>query len=242
MAVPFVFSVLVACLIFNEGRLTIAPWTKDNIDLFLDFYRVPLVILSLAFPFAAIAIANHRSVQAVKAMEINTAQNHFSNYYFHREQFQKRLDNLVFVKEVGHLGFRVNSYALYSMVFSCSSVNSVQVEPDIDVYEKMLKIYSDSFREWVVKNGNENEYRDAFMKWASLMGVTDDLKPEKVDDIGIHDICNITAAIVRIVMESVEFGVVNSTSKSVFEEGANEYAGIAFRALSDCIKIDYNSN
>ncbi len=82
------FSIVVACCIINTSSL---KWSSGYTgwNNALTIFKVPLGILALNIPIVALLAANHRSVQTKEQMRIANAQNVFTNYYRHLEEFEK---------------------------------------------------------------------------------------------------------------------------------------------------------
>ncbi|MCE9680607.1 hypothetical protein LZP69_15755 [Shewanella sp. AS1] len=77
---------------------------KSNLELdlsyngfnsFISIFKFPLGISALIIPIIALLAANHRSEQTKEQIRVTNAQNVFSNYYKHIEEFTKYLSERV---------------------------------------------------------------------------------------------------------------------------------------------------
>ncbi len=105
----------------------------------LVIFRFPLGILATIIPIVALLAANHRSEQTKEQIRVTNAQNIFSNYYKHMEEFSKYLDPLVNNKGIAvdidtrytHSNFFSNAkdgdYSLSSKALT--SINSLVLLP-----------------------------------------------------------------------------------------------------------------
>jgi hypothetical protein len=60
----------------------------EGVNNLMVIFKVPLAILALIIPIVAIIASNHRSVQTAKQIDLVHAQNIFSNYFKHKEEFE----------------------------------------------------------------------------------------------------------------------------------------------------------
>lgn len=91
--IPLAVAVALATGIANAESLVLADaLTKESIQLMLQYFRLPLGVLALAFPFSAMVASNLRSVQAVHQMELQQSQNNFANHYLHLEKFTEQME------------------------------------------------------------------------------------------------------------------------------------------------------
>lgn len=61
----------------------------EGMNNFIAVFRLPLGISALIIPIVALLAANHRSEQTKEQIKVANAQNTFSNYYKHIEEFDK---------------------------------------------------------------------------------------------------------------------------------------------------------
>lgn len=80
------FSILSAIIIILNDDL-IWSFTSNGFNTLLVIFRLPLGLLATAIPIVALLAANHRSEQTKEQIKVTTAQNNFSNYYKHLEEF-----------------------------------------------------------------------------------------------------------------------------------------------------------
>lgn len=79
----------------NELRMNLS---YEGLNHVFTAFKFPIAILALSIPFGALYAANHRSEQSRHAAELADAQNRFSNYYKHVDEFTKYLENYRHVK------------------------------------------------------------------------------------------------------------------------------------------------
>jgi hypothetical protein len=70
----------------------------DGFNNFVQIYKFPLGILAVIIPYIAFIATTHRSVQAKEQIILSRAQNNFSNYFKHLEEFEKFTHNPIFDK------------------------------------------------------------------------------------------------------------------------------------------------
>jgi hypothetical protein len=83
---------LAAGIAESESLVLANALTQESIQLALENFRLPLGVLALAFPLAAMVASNLRSVQAVHQMELQQSQNNFANHYLHLEKFTEQME------------------------------------------------------------------------------------------------------------------------------------------------------
>lgn len=91
-------SIASASVIINNSELTV-DLSFNGFNQFISIFRFPLGIAALIIPMVALLAANHRSEQTKEQIRVTNAQNVFSNYYKHIEEFIKYLDGRV-VKDI----------------------------------------------------------------------------------------------------------------------------------------------
>ncbi|EGR2498602.1 hypothetical protein VCSRO55_3540 [Vibrio cholerae] len=87
-------SVTSASIIIFNSELEV-DLSFHGFNLFISVFRFPLAIAALIIPIIALLAANHRSEQTKEQIRVTNAQNVFSNYYKHIEEFTKYLLNRV---------------------------------------------------------------------------------------------------------------------------------------------------
>lgn len=91
--IPVAVAAGLAAEIAESESLVLADTlTQKSIQLVLENFRLPLGVLALAFPLAAMVASNLRSVQAVHQMELQQSQNNFANHYLHLEKFTEQME------------------------------------------------------------------------------------------------------------------------------------------------------
>jgi hypothetical protein len=91
---PFVVAVTLMVNIADAESIVMAQiLTKESINVALEAFRLPLGVLTLAFPLVAMVASNLRSEQAVHQMELQRSQNDFANHYLHLEKFSEQMED-----------------------------------------------------------------------------------------------------------------------------------------------------
>lgn len=121
---------LVLPLLLSGGLISYFGWregyvwdfTLAGVVFAYEKFKLFLSVAALVFPSVALVASNHRSKQTLEQIKITNAQNIFSNFFKHREEFMKHLDALekeypiVFRDRVGLYGkvFQENSFEKFS--------------------------------------------------------------------------------------------------------------------------------
>lgn len=66
-------------------------YTYIGLNNALNIFKIPLGVLALIIPIVALLAANHRSEQTREQMRLASANNNFSNFYKHTEEFESYL-------------------------------------------------------------------------------------------------------------------------------------------------------
>lgn len=66
-------------------------YTYVGLNNALNIFKIPLGVLALIIPIVALLAANHRSEQTKEQMRLASANNNFSNFYKHTEEFESYL-------------------------------------------------------------------------------------------------------------------------------------------------------
>lgn len=85
-------SIASASVIICNSELTV-DFSFNGFNQFISIFRFPLGIAALIIPMVALLAANHRSEQTKEQIRVTNAQNVFSNYYKHIEEFIKYLSD-----------------------------------------------------------------------------------------------------------------------------------------------------
>jgi hypothetical protein len=96
VGVPLGIGILLMLIIFSHDNLSLAIWNSVNIETAYTYFKIPLFIMSLAFPFGALVIANHRSELTLAMMKLQGEQNKFANYFVHLDRFKSELNEKKF--------------------------------------------------------------------------------------------------------------------------------------------------
>lgn len=208
---PLVVALPIAYLMAKDAGLVWQYVTKERVTFTADFFRVPIWIASLALPLTAVVIANHRSQQAVLAMEISQSQNNFSNYYTHREKFNDRLLALpIFTREDMAVELRLDSSKLYSLIFNESSLSGIQTELNADSFMKIIKIFHDSFG--IAETRNNERVKEFFDKFTWELGFNVKFKElEMGENIDFRIAAQLMANIYTVILSGLDFGLTNNS-------------------------------
>lgn len=86
------FSLFVmVCIIFTSNL--VFDFTSDGFNRFINYFKVPIGIVSLNIPLIALFGANHRSEQTKAQLTLSKSQNNFANHFKHLEEFEKYCSN-----------------------------------------------------------------------------------------------------------------------------------------------------
>jgi hypothetical protein len=88
ISVLTILSIISAYVITIYSDIDLDP-RYQGFNNFVNFFQVPLGLLALIIPIVALLASNHRSVQTKEQIRLALAQNNFSNYYKHIEEFEK---------------------------------------------------------------------------------------------------------------------------------------------------------
>lgn len=92
---PLIISIGLAFWLGYQANLQWVCPTRESLAFTMDFFKVPLYILSLIFPFVAMAVSHHRYVQTREQITLTREQNVLTNYYKHREEFHLHIKEIV---------------------------------------------------------------------------------------------------------------------------------------------------
>ncbi|MBN7820535.1 hypothetical protein [Bowmanella yangjiangensis] len=93
VAVPAVVSLVSFWCIFKHTDLIPDP-SSAGWNNFIEIFKFPIGALAAAIPLTALVAANHRSKQTAESLRRNSINQSFSNYFKHREEFFKLLEQL----------------------------------------------------------------------------------------------------------------------------------------------------
>lgn len=169
----------ILCILIAEKNKLIFNFEIEGLNDFLNYMKIPIGIASLAFPFSAIIIANHRSKLTVTQIRELQSTNRMSNYYKHREDFFR------LCKESGELWaikFTIaDSDYLYTHIFpdinpSNFSIFQVSGETQREYFEAMCENINSTFKcieiKWAeidIDGSNSESKHDALKFTCSLL-------------------------------------------------------------------------
>lgn len=123
----FLFSLIIGLVILANSEFVI-DLSFIGFNLFISAFKFPLAIAALIIPIVALLAANHRSEQTKEQIRVTNAQNVFSNYYKHIDEFNKYLSSRV-DKEV-------------DLRFSHSNIYPFASEGDYSFSENLISLLS----------------------------------------------------------------------------------------------------
>ncbi|WP_330961181.1 hypothetical protein [Photobacterium sp. 53610] len=110
---------------------------------FIVVFKVPLGVLALIIPLVALLAANHRSEQTKEQIRLNGIQNNFSNYYKHREEFEKWLEQFNFRNMKGA---RIIHDQIFPNSKSGDYTISDQLIFDIESLKNSIEVIAEDFK------------------------------------------------------------------------------------------------
>jgi len=198
---PLVVAAIFAMSIIYYADIAIEVPNKENIDVAVSFFKIPLLIAALIFPLCAMAVANHRSEQNINSMRLQKVQNNFANYWLHFDRFDDVVNsdanfkNYFFAVRKSHDRFfpgaingdisldeqLMNDYRMQASEI-CNRLNKIKnmeinVEEkvkEIDDYSLSPRLLSDKCSQLLV---NDDEYVKLLHNTISLIKSTLELLP-----------------------------------------------------------------
>lgn len=130
----FLLAVILVTIIATN---TAIKWdlSANGFNYALEVFKFPLGVLALLIPLMAIFAAAHRSEQIKKQIEVTADQNRFANYYKHKEEFVKFINNLdsqLTNKDI---------YRMHKAYFD--GIEKFTTHVDQVIYEDIKNIYDD---------------------------------------------------------------------------------------------------
>ena len=101
ISIPLLSSLIMMICIWYYGPSLEIEWSTEGFKYFKEKFGFALYVAALAIPLGGIAISNFRANQAKEQLELTQAQNNFTNYYKHYEEFKntiKQLENSYKIK------------------------------------------------------------------------------------------------------------------------------------------------
>ena len=105
--------------------------SPEGMNNFLQMFKLPIGIASLALPIVAVVAANHRSMQTAKQIAEQNAQNIFSNHLEHRDFFAKFIDERMPFDKI-----TIDTARLYEKLFP-KAVDG-DLKPNFDLVNEVL--------------------------------------------------------------------------------------------------------
>ncbi|MCF2909971.1 hypothetical protein L1285_16750 [Pseudoalteromonas sp. DL2-H2.2] len=134
LTVPLMLFLLVGSLYWKGYEFS---WTKEGIDTFFEISKVPLYFLSSVIPFLILAARIHGTRQVEEQIKVTQENNIFTNYYKHRELFDKFIDDNI--DDFKHIE---SSEALYKFLYpDNNSKNFTLNSPIIDHHNAIYHFY-----------------------------------------------------------------------------------------------------
>lgn len=130
IALPIIIAVIVGWFFTGDANLQFER-SPEGMNLFLQMFKLPIGIASLAIPIVAVIAANHRSMQTAQQIKEQNAQNIFSNHLEHRSYFFKFISDFDPFK-----GEELTTPRLYERLFP-NALNG-NLEPDEDFLFSIL--------------------------------------------------------------------------------------------------------
>jgi hypothetical protein len=84
-------AIIISVLIIINDEMTFLV-NSEGFNNLLHIFKVPIGILALLIPFAALYAAAHRSEQTKRQIQLTSDQNRFANYFRHREEFSQYIE------------------------------------------------------------------------------------------------------------------------------------------------------
>lgn len=146
---PFLLSILVGLsILYTErpGHLCFSAQCYENL---IQILKIPIAIMALAFPLAGMVAAYHRSIETNEQIRIAQANNTFSNYIKHRDDFKEYLESylnaeyctcrIVDLRKLYRLVFPENTYTALNTHIPDASQVPILVEIE-NIHKKAIDI------------------------------------------------------------------------------------------------------
>ncbi|AZR41791.1 hypothetical protein [Marinobacter salarius] len=135
IVVPLTLAAIVAWIFTSDSKL-FWSFTPAGMNHFLNLFKLPIGIASLALPITAVVAANHRSMQTAKQIQEQNSQNIFSNHLEHRRFFGTFIEER---KPFGNENIEVA--VLYERLFPQASEGNLKPDNPLldDIFQKVDK-------------------------------------------------------------------------------------------------------
>ncbi|MEJ6473800.1 hypothetical protein [Pseudoalteromonas piscicida] len=93
--IPIILSLILMCAIATGDALEFTKITKASLDTFIEYQKVPLVILGLSIPFGTLAAANFRAKQFHRNLERQEYEHQIDLYQKELNLFEKKFEGAI---------------------------------------------------------------------------------------------------------------------------------------------------
>ena len=125
--------VLLGILLAITGAInssTGTNWTFSGFNTFIELFKLPIGVASVSIPLGALVASHHRSIQSARQINLQDAQNTFSNYVKHREYFGKFLEDENLLN--GDSSFKATGKSIYTALFPNSQEGELEARVDLN--------------------------------------------------------------------------------------------------------------
>ena len=151
--IPIILSLILMCVIATGDALEFTKITKASLDTFIEYQKVPLVILGLSIPFGTLAAANFRAKQFHRNLERQEYEHQIDLYHKELDFFERKfegtfkVDDIMFVRTThGALVFsKSRKYPQKGELFDPTPIyeNGKEIAEIINVmFGDLLKIFN----------------------------------------------------------------------------------------------------
>lgn len=143
VGVPIIVATLLMWLIACSSNLSFAFITKESLELFVEYQKIPLFILSLALPLGTVAAANFRALQFNSNLERQEYEHQLDLFYKGAEQFEKKMYGVI----------KAGNYKYFDPIFSSLVYSRLYKKPskgelyDTNPMKKRLDKVCDTFND-----------------------------------------------------------------------------------------------
>ncbi|MBH0030266.1 hypothetical protein I6F10_04980 [Pseudoalteromonas sp. SWYJZ98] len=141
VGVPIIIATLLMWLIACSSNLSFAFITKESLELFVEYQKIPLFILSLALPLGTVAAANFRALQFNSNLERQEYEHQLDLFYKGEEQFVKIMYGVIQTGNYKHFDHAFSSL-IYSRLYKKPSKGELY---DANPMKKRLDKVCDTF-------------------------------------------------------------------------------------------------
>jgi hypothetical protein len=178
-------AITLMLFIADSSNLILAPITKESLELFVKYQKIPLLILSLALPLGTVAAANFRALQFQRNLDRQEYEHQMDLYYKNREEFEKKVKGIV----LGG-GFRYfkdgHSVLVYSRFYDKPKAGSIYYATPSKTKLKKVHLTLNTFISTLKRLESYSltileEYKDDVLSYYKDFGVIKD--NEKIPDV-----------------------------------------------------------